>query len=189
MTPGEPSDPERHAAESARLVTGRRKRVVLVAAVADNGVIGRDGDIPWHLPEDLRHFRATTTGNTVLMGRRTFDSIGRPLPGRANVVVTRNRDWSTDGVCVVHSVNEGLERAQELDGDVMVIGGGDVYAAAMPVADAQVLTEVHATPEGDVRLAPIARGDWAEAARERHAAGDGDSADFSYVTYRRQGPR
>jgi dihydrofolate reductase len=172
MTPGEPSDLERHAAETARSVTGRRKRVVLVAAVADNGVIGRGGDIPWHLPEDLRHFRATTMGHTVLMGRRTYDSIGRPLPGRANVVVTRNRDWSAEGVCVVHSVSEGIERCQDLDGDVMVIGGGDVYAAVMPVADAQVLTEVHAAPEGDTYYPDWDRSQWREVSRTPHAGYD-----------------
>ena len=142
--------------------------MVLVAAVADNGVIGRDGDIPWHLPEDLRHFRVTTRGNTVLMGRRTFDSIGRPLPERTNVVVTRNPDWSAAGVYVVHSVAEGIERAQEFDGDVMVIGGGDVYAAAMPLADVQVLTEVHATPEGDTTYPAWDRAQWREAERRTH---------------------
>ena len=153
----------------ARKVTGRRKkRVVLVAAVADNGVIGRGGDIPWHLPEDLRHFRATTIGNTVLMGRRTYDSIGRPLPGRANVVITRNPAWSAEGVHVVHSVDEGIERAQDLEGDVMVIGGGGVYAAALDVADEQVLTEVHATPEGDTYYPDWDRSQWREVSRTPH---------------------
>jgi dihydrofolate reductase len=172
MTSGEPSLVQRHAAETAAYVTGRRKRVVLVAAVADNGVIGRGGDIPWHLPEDLRHFRATTRGNTVLMGRRTYESIGRPLPDRANVVVTRNPDWRADGVLVVHSVADGIDRAQGLDGDVMVIGGGDVYAAAMPYADAQVLTEVHATPEGDTYYPAWDPAEWREATRRSHEGYD-----------------
>jgi dihydrofolate reductase len=149
-------------------MTGRRKRVVLVAAVADNGVIGRGGDIPWHLPDDLRHFRATTRGNTVLMGRRTYDSIGEPLQYRTNVVVTRNPDWSAEGVVVVHSVAEGIDRAQEFDGDVMVIGGGEVYAVAMPLADAQVLTEVHATPDGDTYYPQWDRAEWREAKRRKH---------------------
>ena len=105
-------------------MTPRPKRVVLVAAVADNGVIGRGGDIPWAIPEDLKHFRATTQGNTVLMGRATYDSIGRPLPFRSNVVVTRNRDWSAEHVFVAHSVADGIELAQGFEGDVMVIGGG-----------------------------------------------------------------
>ena len=109
-------------------MTSARKRVVMVAAVADNGVIGLGGDIPWSLPEDLRHFRSTTKGNTVLMGRATYDSIGHPLPYRTNVVVTRQRDWSADGVLVAHSVEEGIKLAQDADGDVMVIGGGHVYS-------------------------------------------------------------
>jgi dihydrofolate reductase len=142
------------------------KRVVLVAAVADNGVIGAGGDIPWAIPEDLRHFRATTRGNTVLMGRSTFDSIGHPLPFRTNVVLTRDTGWSADGVFVVHSVEEGIELAQQFEGDVMVIGGGHVYAAALPLADAQVLTEVHTSPEGDTYYPVWDPSEWRETRRE-----------------------
>jgi dihydrofolate reductase len=149
-----------------------RKRVVLVAAVAENGVIGKDGDIPWSIREDLKHFRATTTGNTVVMGRRTFESIGHPLPYRTNVVVTRQRDWSSDGVFVAHSVQEAVELAQGYDGEVMVIGGGHVYAAAMPLADAQVLTEVRLSPEGDTHYPEFDRGEWAEVKREPHEGYD-----------------
>jgi dihydrofolate reductase len=148
-------------------MTGR-KRVVLVAAVAANGVIGRDGDVPWRIPEDLRHFKATTRGNTVLMGRRTYESIGRPLPDRSNLVLTRDTGWSAEGVLVVHSLEDGLERAEELDGDVMVIGGAQVYAAAMPLADAQVITEVHASPDGDTFYPDFDRDRWRESRRERH---------------------
>jgi dihydrofolate reductase len=149
-----------------------RKRVVLVAAVAENGVIGKDGDIPWSIREDLQHFRATTTGNTVVMGRRTFESIGHPLPYRTNVVVTRQRDWSSDGVFVAHSVQEAVELAQGYDGEVMVIGGGHVYAAAMPLADAQVLTEVRLSPEGDTHYPEFDRAGWAEVKREPHEGYD-----------------
>jgi dihydrofolate reductase len=143
-------------------------RVILVAAVAENGVIGRDGDIPWSIPEDLKHFRATTKGHTVVMGRSTYDSIGHPLPYRTNVVVTRNRDWTAEGVLVAHSVPEALELARGLEGDVMVIGGGHIYADAMPLADAQVLTEVHQSPEGDTHYPEFDRGEWTEVRRERH---------------------
>lgn len=149
-------------------MTSARKRVVLVAAVADNGVIGLGGDIPWSIPEDLRHFRATTKGNTVLMGRATFDSIGHPLPYRTNVVVTRQQDWSADGVLVAHSVEEGIALAQDAAGDVMVIGGGHVYRDAMSLADAQVLTEVHQSPEGDTHYPEFDADEWVEVRREKH---------------------
>jgi dihydrofolate reductase len=149
-------------------MTSARKRVVLVAAVADNGVIGLGGDIPWSLPEDLKHFRATTRGNTVLMGRATYESIGHPLPFRTNVVVTRQQDWSADGVLVAHSVEDGIALAQDADGDVMVIGGGHVYRDAMPLADGQILTEVHQTPEGDTHYPEFDREEWVEVRREKY---------------------
>lgn len=149
-------------------MTSARKRVVMVAAVADNGVIGLGGDIPWSIPEDLKHFRATTRGNTVLMGRATYDSIGHPLPYRTNVVVTRQRDWSADGVLVAHSVEEGIKLAQDADGDVMVIGGGHIYRDAMPLADQQILTEVHQSPEGDTHYPEFDRAKWTEVRREVH---------------------
>jgi len=162
----EPSQAARHAGESAESVTDGRKKVVLVAAVADNGVIGRDGDIPWKISEDLKHFRATTTGHTVLMGRSTYDSIGHPLPYRTNVVLTRNPDWAADGVFVAHSVKDGIELAQDFEGDVMVIGGGQVYVDALPFADVQVITEVHMSPEGDTFYPDWDRSGWTETRRD-----------------------
>ncbi len=155
------------------------KRVVMVAAVAENGVIGAGGDIPWSIPEDLRHFRATTRDNTVVMGRRTFDSIGHPLPYRTNVVVTRDRTWRGEGVFVAPDVPEAVEMAQAFDGDVMVIGGGEIYTAAMPLATHQVLTEVHAAPEGDTHYPDFDRAAWRETRREAH---DG----FDFVWWERR---
>ncbi len=152
------------------------KQVVMVAAVADNGVIGLGGDIPWSIPEDLKHFRATTKGNVVLMGRRTFESIGHPLAYRTNIVVTRDPAWSADGVLVAHSVAEGIELAQKADGDVMVIGGGHVYRDAMALADVQVLTEVHQSPEGDTHYPDFDRAEWTEVRREPH-----DGYDFVWL--------
>ncbi len=146
----------------------RPPRVVMVAAVAQNGVIGLDGDIPWSIPEDLKHFRAVTRGNSVVMGRRTFDSIGHPLPYRSNIVVTRSQDWSADGVFVVHDVQAALARARDFDGDVMVIGGAQIYQAAMPYADAQILTEVHQSPAGDTHYPEWDRDGWRETRREPH---------------------
>ncbi len=147
-------------------MTAPDKRVVMVAAVADNGVIGLDGDIPWSLPEDLKHFRATTKGNSVVMGRRTYESIGHPLPFRSNIVVTRQTDWAADGVLVAHSVADAIAMAADFEGDVMVIGGAQVYEAAMPHADVQVLTEVHLSPEGDTYYPDFDRAEWTETKRE-----------------------
>jgi len=144
------------------------KSVVLVAAVADNGVIGLGGDIPWSIPEDLKHFRTVTKGNTVIMGRRTFESIGHPLPFRTNVVVTRDPSWSHDGVFTAASVEAAIDLAQEFEGEAMVIGGAQVYAAALPLADAQILTEVRLSPEGDTHYPEFDRTAWKEVRREPH---------------------
>ena len=146
----------------------------MVAAVADNGVIGRDGDIPWHISEDMAHFREVTRGHTVIMGRVTYEGIGHPLPHRTNIVVTRRPDWSSVGVLVAGSVKEAIDRAAELDGDIVIGGGTQIYAQAMPHATHQVLTEVHQSPEGDTRYPPYDRDEWAETRRE-------DRDGFSWV--------
>ena len=148
-----------------------------MAAVADNGVIGVDGDLPWRLPPDLAHFKRTTLGHVVVMGRKTYDSMGRPLPGRTNVVVTRQPDWAADGVLVAGSLDEALTLAASYDGDVMVIGGGEVYAQALDLADEVVLTEVHLAPEGDARFPELDPEVWRETARESHEH-DGVAFDF-----------
>jgi dihydrofolate reductase len=153
---------------TAAPVAGARKRVVLVAAVADNGVIGMDDDVPWHLPGDLAHFRAVTRGNTVVMGRRTFEAIGHPLPYRTNVVVTRSPGWAHEGVFTAGGLDAAIDLAQGFDGDVMVIGGAQVYAQAMPLADAQILTEVHLSPAGDAHYPEFDRTQWRETRREPH---------------------
>ena len=141
---------------------------MLIAAVADNGVIGADGDIPWRIPEDFAHFKATTLGHTLVMGRATYDSIGRPLPGRTTVVLTRDPDWRVDGVLVAHDLDAALALAEDLPGDVMVAGGAQVYAAALAIADEQVLTEVHRSPDGDTFYPDFDRTEWTETRRERH---------------------
>ena len=144
------------------------QRVVLVAAYARNGVIGNRGEIPWHLPHDFAHFKAETMGHTMVMGRRTWDSIGRPLPGRRTIVVTRDRgfDPGHDEVIVAHSLEGALDQAALLPGDVMVVGGAEIYAQAMPFATAQVLTEVDLEPEGDTYYPAFDREDWVEVRRE-----------------------
>jgi dihydrofolate reductase len=164
--------------------------LVLVAAVADNGVIGRDGGLPWRLKSDLQHFRALTLGHPVLMGRRTFASIGRPLPGRTNIVVSRDRAFAAPGVLVGACLEDALEAAR---GDalrrgvetVMVIGGADIYAQAMPLASRLEITRVRARPTGDTVFPTIAEGEWRETARRDGLAGPEDEATFTFVSYER----
>ncbi len=141
------------------------ERVTLVAAVAANGVFGAEGGIPWRIPEDFAHFKRVTLGHTLVMGRATYESIGRPLPGRTTVVLTRDPDWSAEGVRVAGSLDEALALSAELPGEVMVVGGAAVYAAALPVADAQILTEIDLSPEGDTRYPEWDRAEWVETLR------------------------
>ncbi|HET8604695.1 MAG TPA: dihydrofolate reductase [Marmoricola sp.] len=161
------------------------RRVVLVAAYADNRVIGDHGRIPWRIPEDFAHFKRETLGHTLVMGRATWDSIGRPLPGRTTVVVTRDRSWSAEGALVAHSLEEALEIAAGLEGDIVVVGGGQIYAQAMERATHQVLTEVHCSPEGDASYPEFDRACWAETRREAGRSGD---LDYEWVWLERLPP-
>ena len=141
-----------------------------MAAVARNGVIGDGPHIPWRLPGEQRLFKELTMGHTLLMGRTTYESIGRPLPGRTTIVLTRSPSWSPgpagDGVLVAHSIDEALTLADDLPGAVMVAGGGEVYAAALPYADELVLSEVDLEPPGDAFFPPYDAAAWSEASRE-----------------------
>lgn len=141
----------------------------LVVAVAENGVIGRDNRLPWRLPEDLAYFKRVTMGHPVLMGRRTYESIGRPLPGRRNLVVTNNRDFSAPGCIVVHSLEEAWKAAGDAD-EVSIIGGTALFQATLPVADRIHLTEVQASVEGDTFFPHFDRRDWNETEVMRHPA-------------------
>jgi dihydrofolate reductase len=166
---------------------------VLIVAVADNGVIGAAGAIPWRLRGDMQRFKAITLRKPVVMGRKTFVSLKRPLPHRTNIVITRDRDFRGSGAVVTTSLAAAREvaRADALRrsaAEIAVIGGADIYAQWMPFADRIDLTEVHASPAGDTRFAPIDATQWEEVARADHPPGEGDSAPFSYVTYRRRKP-
>jgi len=143
-------------------------RITLVAAVADNGVIGSDGGIPWRIPADFAHFKALTLGRVLVMGRATYESIGRPLPGRTTIVLTRDPDWAADGVLVAGSLDDALDLAAGIDSEVFVVGGAGVYAQALARADAQVLTEVHLSPDGDTCYPEFDRARWIEVRREPH---------------------
>lgn len=156
----------------------------LIFARAANGAIGKDGVMPWHLPEDLAHFKRTTLGCPVIMGRKTWESLPprfRPLPGRTNVVVTRQRDWQAEGTRVAHSLEEGIALCGDVP-DAWIIGGADIYAQALPLASTAVVTEIEADFEGDA-FAPQFGPEWKETARERHVSATG--LKFSFVTYRK----
>ena len=158
--------------------------LTLIAAVAGNGVIGLDNRLPWHLPADLRHFKALTTGSTVIMGRKTWESLPakfRPLPDRHNIVVTRNAGYQAGGAAVVTSLPAAVARAQS--DEAFVIGGAELYAAAMPLADRLQLTEIDATFDGDTHFPAIDRREWCETAREAHR--DETGPGYAFVTYER----
>ena len=162
--------------------------VVLIVAVADNGVIGAGGAIPWRLKTDQQRLKMLTTGKPVVMGRKTFVSLRRPLPGRTNIVVTRDQDYRAAGAVVTTSFADARAVAtgdalRRFATEIAVIGGAEIYAQWMDIADRLELTEVHASPDGDTRFAAIDKTVWQEFARVRNPAGADDSADFSYVTY------
>jgi dihydrofolate reductase len=167
--------------------------IVLVVAVADNGVIGARGAIPWRLKSDMQRFKAMTLGKPVVMGRKTFESLRKPLPGRTNIVLTRDASYRAAGAVVTTSFAEAqaIARGDALRraaAEIAVIGGAEIYAQWMGIADRIEITEVHARPDGDTYFATIDSAEWAEIARVRHPAGPDDSAAFSYVTYSRRPP-
>jgi dihydrofolate reductase len=168
----------------------RRPEIALVVAIAENGVIGRRNEIPWRLKADLQRFKAITIGKPIVMGRKTFDSLRRPLPGRTNIIITRDPGFTAAGAVVTRSLVDALAVAK---GDalrrsvteIMVIGGAEIYAASMPVADCLEVTEVHARVDGDTVFPQIDSLIWHEVSRCRNTAANDDTADYSYVTYRR----
>jgi dihydrofolate reductase len=167
--------------------------IVLIVAVADNGVIGAGGAIPWRLKTDLQRFKTMTMGKPVVMGRKTFISLRRPLPGRTNIVLTRDGYFRGAGAVVTTSLAAARAVAtgdalRRFVTEIAVIGGAEIYAQWMEFADRLEVTEVHAAPAGDTYLAAIDAANWEEVARVRNSAGPDDSADFSFVTYRRRKP-
>jgi dihydrofolate reductase len=170
---------------------GVRPEIVLIVAVAENGVIGSGGAIPWRLKADQQRLKAMTMGKPVVMGRKTFESLRKPLPGRTNIVVTRDADFRAAGAVVATSFADAQATAlgdalRRLATEIAVIGGAEIYAQWMEFADRLEVTEVHARPDGDTVLAAIDPADWQEVARVRNSASADDSADYSYVTYRRR---
>jgi dihydrofolate reductase len=163
-------------------------KIVLVAAIGDNSVIGRDGQLPWHLKSDLQHFKKVTSNRPVIMGRKTHESIGRLLPDRTNIVLTRDLSLIAPGAVLATSLDAALafartDAAKRGVDEIMVIGGGDIFAATMPMADRLEITHVHVSPEGNAVFPPIDPDVWQEITRERHSAGAKDDVDFSLATY------
>ncbi len=157
--------------------------ITLVVARASNGVIGRDGKLPWHLPADLRHFKEVTMGTPMIMGRRTFESLPKLLPGRRHIVLTRDGEWRPDGVEVAHSPEEAITLANAAF--VSIIGGAEIFALFEPLAQAVELTEVHGQTEGDTFMPPFDPALWSEQARVDHAA-EQDRPAFSFVRLERR---
>jgi dihydrofolate reductase len=166
-------------------------QVVLVAAVGENGVIGRDGGLPWRLKSDMRHFRRLTLDRPVVMGRKTYESIGKPLKSRTNIVITRDPAYAPEGIVVAHTLKEAMDLAAEdvrrrgTDA-IAVIGGSGVFGETLSLADRLEITLVHAAPSGDTFFPPIDPKIWRETSRMRQEAAPGDDADMSFITYERK---
>ncbi len=160
--------------------------IALVVAKAENGAIGRGGDLPWHLRSDMRYFRTITMGKPIIMGRRTFKSLPRVLDGRLNIVLTRDRGFVATDAVMAHSLEEGLKAAGASTArtgarEIMIIGGEDVFREVLPQADRIYLTEVHASPEADTWFPALDMNEWRETSREAHAGGPNDDYAFSFV--------
>ncbi len=164
--------------------------IVLIAAVAENGAIGRDNAMPWRLKSDLKHFRALTIGKPIVMGRKTFESLSGPLKGRTNIVLSRDAQFASAGILVAPSLEHALEAARgdalrRGANEIMIIGGSHVFAELLPRASRLEVTHIHASPEGDTFFPAIDPTIWQETARAEHEKGADDSAAFTCVTYRR----
>ena len=159
-------------------------KISVIAAMSENRVIGRDGALPWHLPADLARFKSITTGHAVIMGRKTFESVGKPLPNRRTIVITRNNDYQCAGVFIAHSLDEALDHAARED-EIFILGGEAVYRIALPRADRLYLTIVHATIEGDTYFPRFDFDDWKLVEDERHEVDDRHAYAFSFRRYER----
>ena len=162
-----------------------KPELIIVAAIARNGVIGVDNGLPWRLKADLQHFRALTMGHPILMGRKTWESLGRPLPGRRNFVVTRDAQFHAEGAEVFHDTEEAIAAATDAD-RLFVIGGAQIYTTLLPRADRLELTEIGADVSGDAHFPPFDRADFIEERCERRTADADNEFDFDFVTYRRR---
>ena len=162
-------------------------KLSIIVAAAANGVIGRDNQLPWHLPADLRHFKQTTMGKPILMGRKTWESIGRPLPGRTNIVITRDSDYSAAGCVVVNSIDAAMEAAGSED-EIMVIGGAELYRQVLPRTDSVYLTRIHEDFEGDTVFPELNTSEWREVERADQQPDENNPHDYSFIRLDRISP-
>ena len=160
--------------------------ITIIAAVGKNNELGKDNDLIWHLPNDLKRFKTVTAGHHVIMGRKTYESLGRPLPNRTNIIITRNSDFKANGCVVVHSLEEAIEAAKE-DANPYILGGAEIYKQAMKIADSLDLTHVDATLDADAFFPEIDKKSWTEIAREDHFKDDKHQYNYSFVTYKKVG--
>ena len=160
-------------------------RLSLIVAMAANRTIGVDNTLPWRCPEDLKHFKALTMGHHMIMGRKTFDSIGKPLPGRTTVVVTRNAGLKIEGCTMANSLEQAIA-ACENDTEIFIVGGAEIYAQALPLADTLYITEIRQDVEGDAHFPELSRDEWIEVAREQRSQETPQPLEYHFVTYRRR---
>jgi len=166
-------------------------RIAMIAGVAENGVIGSDQTIPWRVPSDMAFFKKTTLGKPIIMGRKQYETVGKPLPGRTNIVITRQQDYQPEGVLVVHDIDAALARAQEIavaDGvdEIMIIGGGELYAQMMERADRLYITHIDLSPDGDVRFPAITPEKWSVVDLPEVAPSPKDEASYRVKVYERR---
>lgn len=167
-------------------------KVALIAAVADNGVMGNGFGMPWRIKSEFQYFRRMTIGKPLIFGRKTLETLGKPLPGRENIIVTRDKNYKVEGGIVVHTLEDALAHARATAAkdnvdEIMVGGGAEIYAQALPLADRLYLTEIHLTPDGQTVFPPFDRGEWNEVKREFHEAKEGESADYTITVLERKG--
>ena len=161
--------------------------LAIVVAAAENNVIGKDNDLIWHLPADLKHFKSLTMGHPMIMGRKTFEAIGKPLPGRTSIIITSQKDYQAEGCVVVHSLEEAIAKGRELDAEqVSIVGGANVYKQALPLTDILYLTRVHASFEGDVYFPELPDDTWQVVEQEHHEPDEKNKYSYTFLTLKRK---
>ena len=164
-------------------------KISLISAVAQNGVIGRDNDMVWHLPDDYGFFKRKTSHYPIIMGRKSLDALGKPLPNRTNIVITRNPDFTAAGTIVVHTLEEAIAEAKKADrptDEIFVIGGAEIYKMALPIATTLYLTEIHQSYDGDAYFPEFVKSEWTEVSRQPHPTDERHAAAFDFVEYERR---